>query len=274
MKNSIVLFTVIISNFIFSQTYRFIYDVESRKDSTLTLITKENYHLDINGEEVNYYTRDFFIADSLIINNLPFSQNIKLNTSNIVSHKKGNNNFEEYDIIENIVLNLKTIDTQDWILTNEKKTINGLSIQKATTKWGGRDWIAWFTESIPFQEGPYKFHGLPGLIVELEDIKGNYKFSLVKSENLKNNYVNQFIDMSKKLSVSVNWEKYKSIKLSYYSSPIGFIRNNVGASIGSDIFLNDGTKVNKVNEREKNENLRSLIKKYNNPIDLNKSIKY
>lgn len=75
MKNSIVLFTVIISNFIFSQTYRFIYDVESRKDSTLTLITKENYHLDINGEEVNYYTRDFFIADSLIISNLPFPQN-------------------------------------------------------------------------------------------------------------------------------------------------------------------------------------------------------
>lgn len=57
--------------------------------------------------------------------------------------------------------------------------------------------------------------------------------------------------MSKKLSVSVNWEKYKSIKLSYYSSPIGFIRNNVGASIGSDIFLNDGTKVNKVNEEKK-----------------------
>ena len=181
MKNSIVLFTVIISNFIFSQTYRFIYDVESRKDSTLTLITKENYHLDINGEEVNYYTRDFFIADSLIINNLPFSQNIKLNTSNIVSHKKGNNNFEEYDIIENIVLNLKTIDTQDWILTNEKKTINGLSIQKATTKWGGRDWIAWFTESIPFQEGPYKFRGLPGLIYEMRDSKNNFIYQFPMS---------------------------------------------------------------------------------------------
>lgn len=61
MKNSIVLFTVIISNFIFSQTYRFIYDVECRKDSTLTIITKENYHLDINSEEVNYYTRDFLL---------------------------------------------------------------------------------------------------------------------------------------------------------------------------------------------------------------------
>ncbi|MFL9832444.1 hypothetical protein ABS765_00205 [Chryseobacterium sp. ST-37] len=28
---------------------------------------------------------------------------------------------------------------------------------------------------MPFQEGPCKFHGLPGLITELYDDKNNYK---------------------------------------------------------------------------------------------------
>lgn len=39
-------------------------------------------------------------------------------------------------------------------------------------------------------------------------------------------------------------------------------------------FLNDGTKVNKENEKEMNENLKYLLKRYNNPIDLNRAIKY
>lgn len=274
MKNRIVLFILLISNFLFSQNYRFIYDVEYKKDSTLAIITRENYHLDVNSKEVNYYTRDFFIADSLIINNIPFPKSKKLNSSNIVSHKIGNNGFEEFDIIENNVLKLNTTDSQEWKVTNEKKTVKNLSLQKATTNWGGRKWTAWFTEEIPFQEGPYKFHGLPGLIIELEDNKGDYKFSLAKSEKLKNEDNNQFIEMSKKIGVPVNWEEYKKIKLSYYASPISFIKNSVGTTNSTEVFLNDGTKVNKENEKEMNENLKYILKRYNNPIDLNRVIKY
>ena len=168
-----------------SQTHRFIYDVEYKKDSTSTLMTKENWHLDIFATHSDYYYRDFFVSYSLINNNIPFPKEMKLNTSNIISHKKGSQDFEEYDLLENTVLNLKSKDSQIWKLSDEKKVINGLTLQKATTNWGKRNWMAWFAKEILFQEGPYKFHGLPGLIVELEDDKGNYKFSLVKSENFK-----------------------------------------------------------------------------------------
>ncbi len=229
MKNpnriSLTILFIFLVYFANSQTNRFIYDVEYKKDSLSTVTTKENYHLDISQSEINYYTRDFFIADSLIINNIPFPKEMKLNTSNIISHKKGSNNFQEYDLLENTILNLKSTDSQIWKLTEEKKKIKDLTLQKATTNWGGRNWIAWFTQEIPFQEGPYKFHGLPGLIIELEDDKGNYKFSLVKSQNLKIDYKNQFLEMSKNMSVPVTWEKYKNTKLSYYESPINFIRN-------------------------------------------------
>ncbi|KMQ67702.1 hypothetical protein ACM39_12675 [Chryseobacterium sp. FH2] len=273
MKYIIIAF-VFFSTYINSQVHRFIYDVEYKKDSLSDVLTKENYHLDISPNEVEYYTRDFFVADSLIINDIPFPKNTKLNTSTIVSHKTGSNDYSEYDLIENTVLKLQTTDSQIWKLTDEKKKIKDLTLQKATTHWGGRNWTVWFTTEIPFQEGPYKFHGLPGLIIEVFDDKGNYKIQLVKSEKKEKKVQNQFIQMSKQMSASVTWEKYKNTKLKYYDSPVSFIKNSVGSSNNDQFFLNDGTKVNPSNMREINERLRNNIKKYNNPIDLTKAIQY
>ena len=274
MKNRFWLLIVWLGLFAKSQTHRFIYDVEYKKDSTSSLTTKENYHLDIDKDEVLYYTRDFFLADSLIANNIPFPKNLNLNTSSIIIHKKGSNEYNEYDLLENTVLNLTTTESQQWKLTNEKKQVKNLILQKATANWGGRNWIAWFTTEIPFQEGPYKFHGLPGLIVELFDDKNNYHFELVKSEKINDESKNQFIETSREMSVSVSWERYKAANLKYYQSPINFIRNGIGDSKNEDFFLNDGTVVNSKNAREINDRLRSNIRKYNNPIELDKAINY
>lgn len=41
-----------------------------------------------------------------------------------------------------------------------------------------------------------------------------------------------------------------------------------------EFFLNDGTKVGQNNSREVNERLKERIRKYNNPIELDKAIKY
>lgn len=59
------------------------------------------------------------------------------------------------------------------------------NLQKATARYGGRNWIAWFTEEIPISEGPYKFNGLPGLIFEIYDDKENYKFTLQQIYQIK-----------------------------------------------------------------------------------------
>lgn len=275
MRNKLLFISAFMGILVNSQTHRFIYDVQYKKDSTQNIITKENYHLDIDAKEIKYYTRDYFTADSLINNNLPFPKGSKLNTSTILTRRAGTNDHEEYDLLENTVLNLRTTDSQNWKLTDEKKKIKDLTLQKATTTWGGRNWIAWFTTDIPFQEGPYKFHGLPGLITELYDDKGNYKFDLVKSQKIEKPVANQFIAMSKEMSIPVTREKYTTTKLKYYESPVSFIRNGMG-SLKSDgeFFLNDGTSVNAANSREINERLRENIRKYNNPVELDKAIKY
>ncbi|KPH14635.1 GLPGLI family protein [Chryseobacterium sp. ERMR1:04] len=273
--------TVFLSAFCFltgmaqSQTHRFIYDVEYKKDSTQSLTTKENYHLDIGSKDAKYYIRDFFTADSLIVNNIPFPKDLKMNTSNIVVHKLGANDYEEYDMLEGTILKLQTKDSQDWKLTNEKKKVKSLNLQKATAHWGGRNWIAWFTSDIPFQEGPYKFHGLPGLIVELYDDKNNYKFELVQSQKVNQEVKNQFIDYSTQKSILVNREKYVDAKRKYYDSPVNYLRNASGGAKSSDeYYLNDGTLVGQANSREVNLRLKENIKKYNNPIELDKAIQY
>ena len=274
MKTKNCLLFLLISCCATAQTNRFIYDVESRKDSTSQITTKQNYHLDITGNEILYYSRDYFVADSLMKNNIPFPADLKLSASTILKHKKGSSTFNEYDLLESTVLDLQTEDTQTWILTSEKKQLDNLTLQKATTTWGGRNWMAWFAKEIPFQEGPYKFHGLPGLIIEVSDDQNNYKFSLVKSENIKEFTENPMIEYAQEISVPVTWEKYKATKLKFYESPVGFMKNANGRSGNSDFFLNDGTVVSVTNSREINERFRKSLKTFNNPIELDRLIVY
>lgn len=57
----------------------------------------------------------------------------------------------------------------NWKIINEEKNISGVQCKKAITLFRGREYIAWFALSIPIDSGPWKFHGLPGLILEVSD---------------------------------------------------------------------------------------------------------
>jgi GLPGLI family protein len=57
----------------------------------------------------------------------------------------------------------------NWVLQNETKLIGKFKCKKATTYFRGRNYIAWYSPEIPINNGPWKFSGLPGLILELKD---------------------------------------------------------------------------------------------------------
>lgn len=73
--------------------------------------------------------------------------------------------------------------SMQWTLGNEKQSICGYQCQKATCHWRGRDYVAWFTSSIPLKSGPWKFGGLPGLIMKIYDTKRLYTWEAVSVEN-------------------------------------------------------------------------------------------
>ena len=61
-------------------------------------------------------------------------------------------------------------------------SIIGHRCQRATCHWRGRNYIAWFAPDIPIRRGPWKFGGLPGLIMKIHDVDNLYIFEAVAIE--------------------------------------------------------------------------------------------
>lgn len=69
-----------------------------------------------------------------------------------------------------------------WALSQDTATICGFHCQKATCHYHGRDFEAWFTSEVPIKYGPWKFGGLPGLVVKVYDIDHLYTFECTNVE--------------------------------------------------------------------------------------------
>jgi GLPGLI family protein len=64
----------------------------------------------------------------------------------------------------------------EWEPVAGRKMILGYSCSLAKCNFRGRRYSAWYAPEIPLSYGPWKFHGLPGLILELEDDTGEYHY--------------------------------------------------------------------------------------------------
>lgn len=81
-----------------------------------------------------------------------------------------------------------------WTLGQERKTVLGYDCQQATCRFRGRDYVAWFAADIPLSYGPWKFHGLPGLILEVSDTQCEYVFTATGIEKPKTETSIRWID--------------------------------------------------------------------------------
>jgi GLPGLI family protein len=77
---------------------------------------------------------------------------------------------------------------QTWEIAEDTLIVAEYLCQKATCTFRGRNFTAWFTMDIPVQNGPWKFSGLPGLILKVYDNDRLYEFECIKVENFKKKY--------------------------------------------------------------------------------------
>lgn len=72
-----------------------------------------------------------------------------------------------------------------WKISKDTSSFSGVVCQKASTTYEDKNWTVWFAPSLPFQSGPWKLNGLPGLIIEAYDENKTVHFQFAGIENTK-----------------------------------------------------------------------------------------
>ena len=77
---------------------------------------------------------------------------------------------------------MDSIGKLNWTITPDTAVFFNYPCQKATLQFRGRNYEAWFTLQIPINDGPWKFFGLPGLILKVKDTENQFDFECIGLE--------------------------------------------------------------------------------------------
>ena len=231
--------------FLSAQNQRFMYEYKFVSDSTNRDDVKtELMNLDTTPKGSKFYSYTSYKSDSLM--RVDLEKQLKANGSiNIkTDQRKGviryaiaknytNGNIDFRTRIGMDAFRVAEERKMTWKILPDKQKIGNWETQKATTEYGGRKWTAWFTEAIPFPDGPYKFSGLPGLIVKIEDADKNYSWVLTANKKLKEF---EEYSYSEKLQAQfggkndinvISRDKFESSFETYKKDPLASIRGQI-----------------------------------------------
>lgn len=269
------------TNFGFGQSNQFIYEYRFKSDSLhRDQSDKENMVLQILPHGSRFYSQVKAVYDSVVqvtLKKAVFSRGnhhdfTKLKMANVKSEVvKKYPNYESTlkTSIGNTRLALRNEKKLNWKISNEKDQILGYKVQKATTFWRGRSWIAWFTQEIPLQDGPYEFSGLPGLILRIEDSKADHSFTLVAiRKNSAENKADLFINEKE---IEVTEEKFRKFWTDYKKDPVKDLRQIISSPAGNivaTITFDGKTYSNDEMLKASEKRAREEIEKNNNFIEL------
>lgn len=278
-KLTILLIFMFTTSLVFAQNQRFTYEYSFKIDSLhKENVDKEIMNLDITKEGSNFYSALLISRDSLFkaqFERGKASQSMVFDMTKIKQAKVNFRVSKDYPNLETVYhtsisasnIALKEQNKINWTISPETKTIEGFKVQKATTTFGGRNWVAWFTNDIQIQDGPYKFCGLPGLILSVGDDKGDHVFNLVGSKKL--NYEPLMISSSMK-EIFVTNEKFNQLWNEYKKDPAKNIKIMHNSSEMSDTLFS-GPNGNPLTKQDlikgKEQRAQESFKKNNNFIE-------
>jgi GLPGLI family protein len=188
MQKTFLLFGLIINSLLFSQKIHIKYLFVRSPIATLS----EDLYID--GNKV------ISIQDSIIhFNNVQSEGSInaiipggkKVKAFYFISNSTNSNDrdffftsdvesYDNYFVHDKITKPLWKIDN------SSTKKIAGYNCIKATTNFRGSNVVAYYAKDLPYSVGPFKFFGLPGVILDVR-VEGK-SFDLWKAEKVETNY--------------------------------------------------------------------------------------
>lgn len=210
-------------------------DIQNKKADSLETIIWNNYNKNstsISFKGIPNAKFKYYIAKDLSVIDKPVKIYDKIGSGNYM--------YEDATKIE-------------WQLFNNKKNIAGFSCQMAKTKVFGRTFIAWFASEVPINDGPYKFWGLPGLIIELYDEKKYFVFSLIRYQKQDFDVLTNIPELRLRKLIITSKDKFVRAKKNYKEGIVSRIKNSaISGNVGE----------------ERIRQIQESIKKNNNPIEL------
>lgn len=118
----------------------------------------------------------------------------------------------------------ESLETPQWTLAGKDSIIADYPCQQAETFYRGRHWTVWFTPDIPVSDGPWKLHGLPGLILQAEDSEHWFSFACIEIENAPYNELavpdKKYVDCTRK--------EYEDLVKLFWEAPDAFTQKVAG----------------------------------------------
>lgn len=264
-----------------AQNNRFFYEYSFKLDSLhRDSIKTEMMVLEVSPKGSHFVSHKKIVYDSTLTASFKNSQNTGQTHFDFTHLRPAEVNFQVIKNYPNYKTNvyipmsselfkLEYSKALPWKILQEKSTIEGIKVQKATVDAMGRSWIAWFAEEIQIQDGPYRFSGLPGLILKLEDSRGDHVFVFKGNRKLKEE---SSISNSNffRHSIAVTDDKFNQQWQAYKKDPVKEFRtrNNGNSSVVVSLSYDGKSMDSKEMINRAETEARKTIAKENNPIDL------
>lgn len=212
------------------------YDLSIVEDASFSEnVTKETMMLRVGKTLSEYYCYTSFIADSVLRADMQsgasqqtISEHLQQYGFGVVSHRiyknypKGQLTLLDRIAMDNFVVE-EPLPKTEWTIHTDTATVCGYSCQKATTRLYGREYEAWFTSEIPRSDGPWKLHGLPGLILKAEDTQKHYRFIATGIEQSRSASLIEIPETSRR---KVSRKELNKLHERFNADPQGYFKVN------------------------------------------------
>ncbi|MEK8179266.1 GLPGLI family protein [Flavobacterium buctense] len=112
-----------------------------------------------------------------------------------------------------------SINIIKWDITKNYTKVMGYDCQEAKCVFRGRSYKAYFLKDIPIPNGPFKFDGLPGLILKVQSDDGTVNieaYEIEYNKDIKFNFTNPFDEKN-----IATWQEFKD----FYKKRVEKVKN-------------------------------------------------